>query len=77
MEAQYKIEHGITMPEPRGRYPKYPLAEMQVGDSFAISEGDVAKLRVAVSHFGTRKGRKYSIRCIDPVKHEYRCWRIA
>lgn len=77
MEAQYKIERGIAMPETRGRHRKYPLHEMQVGDSFAISNADVTKLRNAVSWFGTRKGRKYSIRCIDPVEGKYRCWRIA
>jgi hypothetical protein len=77
MEAQYKIDRGVAMPESRGRRRKYPLAEMQVGDSFTVNRNEVDALRTAASWFGRRNGRKYSIRCVDPIKGEYRCWRIA
>jgi hypothetical protein len=77
METQYKIESGVAMPASRGRYRKYPLAEMQVGDSFAVSRSEVDNIRNAVSFFGKRHNRKYTVRCVDPVKGEYRCWRIA
>jgi hypothetical protein len=77
MEERYKIEHGVAMPKSHGRCLKYPLDEMEVGDSFAIPGSDVSKVRNAAKMFGVRNNRKYSVRCVDPIKGEYRCWRIA
>lgn len=77
MDTQYKIESGVAMPQTRGRPRKYPLMEIQVGDSFAVERIQVDTIRSAVSWFGRHNNRKYSIRCVDPVKGEYRCWRAA
>lgn len=77
MGTKYKIESDVQMPETRGRHYIYPFAEMKVGDSFAVAAGDMEKVRTAASYFGRRNERKYAVRCVDPVKGEYRCWRIA
>lgn len=76
MGTKYKIESGVQMPK-RGQICKYPFAEMKVGDSFAVAASDRNRIQTAASKFGHRHARKYSIRCIDPIKGDYRCWRIA
>lgn len=77
MSTNFKIEHGVEIPAGGNKRNTYPLAEMQVGDSFAFDKLNLLNLRSAASYFGARNNRKYSIRCVDPVKREYRCWRIA
>jgi hypothetical protein len=76
MGMEYKIESGVKIPA-RHHRTKYPLRDMAVGDSFAIDASEIGTLRSAVSYFGLRNNRKYSIRCTDPIKREFRCWRIA
>ena len=78
MGTKYKIESGVQMSKSgRSQICKYPFAEMKVGDSFAVAASDLEKIRTSASHFGRRNERKYAVRCVDPVKGEYRCWRIA
>lgn len=71
METKYKIESGVQMPS------KYPFAEMKVGDSFAVAARDLKKVQSSASWYGRSHNKKYSFRCIDPIKGDYRCWRIA
>ena len=42
-----KIEKGVKVPDKAGT--KYPWAEMEVGDSFEITEGDLAKRQSALA----------------------------
>ncbi len=61
------------VPAPTGRaYAKYPLAEMDVGDSFVAVKSNVAS---AVSHWSKRNGKKFTIR--KTSTGDYRVWRIA
>ncbi len=76
MGEKFKIEHGVELPLSRTKRAKYPFGEMQVGDSFAFDSASVLRLKSAASYFGIRNNREYSIRLTDPVKNEYRCWRI-
>lgn len=76
MGTKYKIESGVPMPK-RGQICKYPFAEMNVGDSFALAASDRNRIKTAAIKFGHRHKQKYSIRCVDPIKGDYRCWRIA
>lgn len=47
----------------RGMYnSKYPFGKMEVGDAFPVPEEDRARVQVAACHFGTRHGKKYSVR---------------
>ena len=78
MGTKYKIESGVQMSKSgRSQICKYPFAEMKVGDSFAVAASDLEKTRTAASYFGRHNERKYSVCRVDPIKGEYRCWRIA
>ena len=78
--AQSKHEFLVEkdVPLPAWFEQKYPLAEMDVGDSFLVPDpslADLRRLRAAVCHFGKRHERLYSVRK-DPKKPgSYRCWR--
>lgn len=77
MAADARIDHGIPVPRPgsgKGRIVKYPLAELEVGDSFFIPEGKSGYvLGSARSHrpktFTTRKVTENDVVGI-------RCWRV-
>ena len=66
-----KIEKNVPM---FGLYSKYPLAEMKVGDSFAIPVGKHDSVR-AQSQKRNKSNAKFSIRKL--ADGTYRCWRIA
>ena len=76
-----QIEPGVPMRGYTTRPPKYrfPLAEMEVGDSFFVSYGDMdAKSflqtsRSLISRFGKAYARKYATRRLDDG---FRVWRI-
>lgn len=71
---RYKIEQGVPVPE-RRRRSKYPLGNLAVGDSFAVSADQVQNLRIAVSQQHRRKkGTRFTVRKQDVG---YRCWRMA
>lgn len=64
-----KIEKGIEMPQ------RYPFAEMEVGDSFAVPDG-VNRTNISTSAYfhGEKYGKKFSVRK-DATKR-LRVWRI-
>jgi len=67
----YVIEKNVPMPVRRGAYP---IAEMEVGDSFFF-DGDEKKARaVRSSAFNLKDGHTYVIRAVDGG---YRLWRTA
>lgn len=82
-----RIERGIPSPPPshgRGN-PKYPLAELQVGDSFAVPLTGIQKggqdiaawqLRNAASQAGRRLGRRFTC-SLEPDGLSIRCWRVV
>lgn len=72
----FKIDHDVPMPYGKHGNTKYPFQSMEVGDSFLFPQ-DNGKTRNAAIGYGRRKGMKFTVRCVDPVKGEYRCWRIA
>ena len=73
-----KIEKGIPVPELRlGRRSNYPLAEMEVGESFACEKphrAEVNRLRQAAYRYGKRHGKKFTVRVSGD---EVRCWRVS
>ncbi len=76
-----EIESGIPLPpEARGRKIKYPIAALQVGQSFlaACASEDSRKLIISVSSLCTRHtkktGRRYTCR---GVEGGVRVWRLA
>ena len=65
-----KIEKGVPMPH------KYPFADMQVGDSFAIPPTiQRTTVNVAAKRFGDKHGMKFTVRLT--ADRSYRCWRTA
>lgn len=82
--SEFKIEKGIPMPEAANGYGnKYPVKEMEVGDSFKIpyeTERERKLVTTRLSSLRTKTQQafpelKFSIRDI-PNKSEVRMWRI-
>lgn len=55
------IDKDIPLPQARSRNAKYPLANMQVGDSFLLPEGK-SNARVAVYGRAKKLGVKVTVR---------------
>lgn len=76
--AEFVIDKGVPIPQaPRGRRPKYPFAQLEVGDSFFVA-GESRKIvtnlsRLAHSH-KTRHGGDFVTRVVDGGA---RVWRVA
>jgi hypothetical protein len=78
------IERDVPLPESKKQY-KYPFAEMQIGDSFAIPlSGEIgrhgedlsaSRLRSSASTFGRVHGGRFIVR-IDKVGGSIRCWKV-
>jgi hypothetical protein len=69
-----KIEKNVPIPKPRSNYSKYPFGEMEVGDSFVVLDEDRTKIAPAVSWYGKRNNKKFTVRNLpDGV---CRVWRI-
>lgn len=65
-----KVESHVPLPN------KFPFAQMQVGDSFAIPTNiKRTTVSVAAKRFGDKHGRKFMTR-VMPDK-TVRCWRTA
>lgn len=80
-----KIDKGIPIPAPqapRTKPPKFPIAELGVGDSFAVEAEDGktirvrTNLRMAMYRYMRGEGakKKFTIRVVD--EKTVRIWRI-
>lgn len=71
-----EIEKNIPIPPARiGRFPIYPFAEMEIGDSILV-KGDWKKLdsaKVAARAYGKRHGVRFRTMQVDTG---VRLWRI-
>lgn len=67
------IEKNIPVPTHRLRRV-WPLADMEVGDSFQVDPLKVNGLRSSVHHEQRRSGKRFTIR---QTPEGIRCWRIA
>lgn len=73
MSSAFKIEKGIPIPVADRR--KYPIGQLEVGDSFFVPDADLPKSRAqGIYSCGKRFGFKLSIK-----GHEngLRIWRVA
>jgi len=69
------IEKGIPIPKiKRGRPPKYPFAEMEVGDSFFVHKDDVKNVRNCAARFEKINGSYF---VIASYKDSHMCWRVS
>jgi hypothetical protein len=73
------IDKNVPLPQrtwggPGGRPPKYPWAEMEVGDSFFVLNATTDNLSAAGTMAAKRSGRKFTTR---KENGGVRVWRIA
>jgi len=72
----YEIEHGI--PVPPKRHPKYPLVDLEIGDSFFVPTTDVKNMRrvAAAMSMATRRIPNHPRFTMRVLKDGMRVWRI-
>ena len=68
----FKIEKGVKPPESRSRYP---LAKMDVGDSFLAPKKIQSKITAAANYQKRRHKKTFTVRKISDKN--VRCWRVA
>jgi hypothetical protein len=74
--AAYKIEKDIPIASTRNKRPrKYPICEMQLGDSFLIPEKEIRGKMSACVHTAARY-YKYKV-TTRKVDDGIRVWRVA
>jgi len=75
-----KIESGVPMPRPAVLVRKrYPWAEMKVGDSFVMEEGQVGERReMSLRSIASIAGRKHQMKfSVTAGECGVRVWRAA
>jgi len=74
----YEIENNVPMPDRRnGKPPKYPLSQLEVGQSFWVPLTDATpeSIRTAAANASRRyQGRKFATRTEG---NGVRVWRLA
>lgn len=72
-----KIDKGIPIPAPKkGAKPKYPFAQMSIGDSFFAAESQNTLNSSSCQH-AKRRGWKFTMRAtVEDGVTGYRVWRI-
>ncbi len=67
--SQPLIEKNVPMPL------RYPFAQMEVGDSFALPPGvGRTTVNVAAKRYADKHGGKFTVRLMPD--RSYRCWRV-
>lgn len=82
---EYKIVPNVPLPQDssrynaprsRGRKPKYPLADMQIGDSFVVNDAETLSVRGCIQDFrSNNRGREFATRRLGDGTT--RIWRTA
>jgi hypothetical protein len=68
--SQPRIDKDVPIPA------RYPFADMQVGDSFAVpTHIKRSAINVAAMRYGRQHGMKFTVR-LTPER-SLRCWRVA
>ena len=68
--SQPRIDKDVPLPA------RYPFADMQVGDSFAVPPTiKRSSINVAAMRYGRKHGMKFTVRLT--ADRSFRCWRIA
>lgn len=70
--SKIRIDKNVPMPV------RYPFADMQVGDSFAVPKTvHRTTVSIAALRYGRKHGMKFAVRQTDPINKSLRCWRVA
>ncbi len=72
-----EVERGIAMPVRAGSAnQKYPLAELQIGDSFLLPVGTLREnVSGSISYAAMKLGRKFITRTVEGGR--VRVWRVS
>lgn len=71
----FTIEKNVPLPRKCQRAIKYPLADMEVGDSFVVPLSERQRVTNTAHMFAKRNGGKFASRKIDA--ETARIWRVA
>lgn len=71
MASSNRIEKDVPLPP---KWVKYPLDQMEAGDSFLAAEEDRARISAAINRYSKRSGKRFTCRKVDGG---LRVWRIA
>ena len=72
----FEVESNVPTPpvnEGRPGHSKYPLRDMEIGDSFGFPYDDVKLVRSAIGTYNRRHEGKFIVRKVDGGA---RCWRV-
>ena len=74
----YEIEKGVPLQEERGFTKRYPLQQMEVGDSFSVPYLEAQQMRSAVKNLALcANGRFREWKFVTRKQGDMvRCWRI-
>lgn len=73
-----QVDSNVPLPgesAKRGPEPKYPLAGMEIGDSFLFPKGQRGSVQTRASQVSKQTGYKFTVRVVD--KDNCRIWRKA
>jgi hypothetical protein len=70
----FKIEKNVPVTDNRSHRAVYPFGQLEVGDSFPLGNAILENVRAAASYYGTRHGKKFTVRKTPAGS---RCWRVA
>jgi hypothetical protein len=74
-----KVEIDKSIPIPRkgcGKKPRWPVEEMEVGDSFAVLKSEYNSATISAYHYGKRAGKVFAVRKMYEDNEIYaRIWR--
>jgi hypothetical protein len=68
-----QIETGVPIPKQDWR-TRYPLLELEVGQSFFVPDGDNNSISARASYMGKTHSRTFTVK---KLKGGVRCWRVA
>ncbi len=72
---EYKVDKDIPIPPARSTLARYPFADMEPGDTFAVPAEENKKVRLAAHSYGKRHGKAFTIRRQEDGT--VRVWRTA
>jgi len=63
--AHYEIDNDKPLPGKRGKNPKYPFAQLEVGQSFTARAEPPSRLRTASLYWHRKLGWKFTVRKLE------------
>ena len=74
MTSNYAIEKNVPLVQTAGQQTKYPFLQLEIGDSFLVTDARRPKVGNAAYVAGKLHGRKFTARTVEGG---VRVWRVA